>query len=178
MILIINGPLGVGKTTVAEALLQRFPRGVMLDGDAIGHVHPFEIYDPNRTDYLYRTLAMLVAWHQREGGYEHFVINYVFEKPDSLARLLARLRPLDPDIRVFRLRASPETLRARIRKRGSENDAYHAWELERGPELLRIQDAQGPDDALGEVIETDGLSVEEVTEAIWARVAGNTNAVQ
>ena len=173
MILIINGPLGVGKTSVAEALLYRFPRSVMLDGDAIGRVHPFEIYDPNRTDYLYRTLAMLLDWHQREGDYEHFVINYVFEKPESLARLLAQLHPLDPVIRVFRLRASPETLRARIRKRGGEDDAYLAWELQRGPELLRIQDAHGPGDALGEIVETDGLSVAEVAEAIWARVRIN-----
>jgi len=166
MIILINGPLGVGKTTVAETLLHRLDRGVMLDGDAIGNIHPFEIYDDARVDYLHRTLAMLVAWHQREGGYQHFVINYVFETPESLARLLSLLRSLDPDIHVFRLRASEATLRKRILARGGNDDAYLAWELKRGPELLRIQDVQGAGGVLGVVIETDGLSVDAVVDDI------------
>jgi len=36
MSILINGPLGVGKTTVAETLLHRLGRGVMLDSDAFG----------------------------------------------------------------------------------------------------------------------------------------------
>ena len=172
MIILINGPLGVGKTTVSEALLHHFDRGVMLDGDAVGNIHPFEIYDDARVDYLYRTLAMLVAWHQREGGYRHFVINYVFERPESLARLLALLRPLDPDIHVFRLRASEATLWERILTRGGSDDAYLAWELERGPELLWIQDRFGGDEALGVVIETDELSVGDVVEVILGYCGG------
>jgi len=31
MIVIINGPLGIGKTSVSWALLKRFERAVMLD---------------------------------------------------------------------------------------------------------------------------------------------------
>jgi broad-specificity NMP kinase len=44
MIVIINGPCGIGKTSVAWALNARFERAVMLDGDYLGTVHPFEIY--------------------------------------------------------------------------------------------------------------------------------------
>src|SRR5512133_2808986 len=44
MIVIINGPLGVGKTSISWALLERFERAVMLDGDYLGAVQPFEIY--------------------------------------------------------------------------------------------------------------------------------------
>lgn len=170
MILIINGPLGVGKTTIAEALLHRYPRGVMLDGDAAGNVHPFEIYDPVRVAYLYRTLAMLVAWHQREGGYENVVIDYVFETPESLRQFITLLCPLDPNIHIFRLRAPAETLRARIRKRGRGDDAYLAWELQRGPELLQIQDENGAGEALGRVIETEGLAVSDVVDVIWGNL--------
>jgi len=39
MIVIINGPCGIGKTSVAWALNARFDRAVMLDGDYIGAVH-------------------------------------------------------------------------------------------------------------------------------------------
>ncbi len=173
MIILINGPLGSGKTTVARAVLYRLERGVMLDGDAAGEIHPFEIHNAGRVQHLYSTLAMLVAWHQQEAGYQHFVINYVFERPRTLTRLLTSLRPLDPDIHIFRLRASADTLQERIRQRGCNKNAKElAWELQRGPELLRIQDANGPGDSLGIVIETDDLSPEQVADAILQQIAG------
>ena len=56
MIIIINGALGVGKTSVAEELHWKFDQSVHLDGDAIGNVNPFEIYDDDRTLHLHRTL--------------------------------------------------------------------------------------------------------------------------
>jgi len=172
MIIVINGPLGVGKTTVARAVLSRLERGVMLDGDAAGEIHPFEIHDPRRVQHLYGTLAMLVAWHQQEAGYQHFVINYVFERPESLVRLVTLLHTLEPDIRVFRLRANPETLRRRIRQRGCNKDADElAWELQRGPELLRIQDANGPGDALGVVIDTDELTSQQIADVIQQQIS-------
>jgi 2-phosphoglycerate kinase len=40
MIIIISGPLGVGKTEVAYTLIEKFDRAVMLDGDYLGAVHP------------------------------------------------------------------------------------------------------------------------------------------
>ena len=43
MIIIINGSLGVGKSSVAEAIHYKFDKSVNLDGDAIGDVNPFEI---------------------------------------------------------------------------------------------------------------------------------------
>ena len=117
MIIIITGPCGIGKTAVSEVLPTRLGRAVMLDGDYIGAVHPFEIYDDARIAYLYHTLQHLVAFHRREGGYRYFVINYVFESPDSLADLCRRLVVHDNEIYVFRLTASDAAVAERIIKR-------------------------------------------------------------
>ena len=57
MIIILNGSLGVGKTTTAWILLGKFTRAIMLDGDYIVAVHPFNLYDEKRIDYLYKTMA-------------------------------------------------------------------------------------------------------------------------
>ena len=84
MIIIINGSLGVGKSSVAEELHWKFEKSVYLDGDSLGAVHPFEIYDEARLDQLYRTLELLVGFHQKN-GYDHFVINYVFELSGFIA---------------------------------------------------------------------------------------------
>jgi hypothetical protein len=68
MIIIISGPLGIGKTEVSWKLVGFFERGVMIDGDYIGAVHPFEIYDPERIEYLYQTIRYLIAFHSSEAA--------------------------------------------------------------------------------------------------------------
>ncbi len=79
MIIIINGSVGVGKSSTSWELAARFDQSFMLDGDYIGAVHPFEIYDLARINYLYQTLSHLIQFHQSH-GYKNFVINYVFEE--------------------------------------------------------------------------------------------------
>ena len=67
MIIIINGSLGVGKSSVADQVHYKFDKSVHLDGDYIGDVHPFEIYDDARIGHLYRTLELLISFHQKNG---------------------------------------------------------------------------------------------------------------
>lgn len=64
-----------------------FDRSAMLDGDYLGAVHPFAIYDDARVAYLYKTITHLFEFHKAH-GYTNFVINYVFESPESLAALV------------------------------------------------------------------------------------------
>lgn len=78
MIVILNGSVGVGKTSVSCALNESLDRSVMLDGDYLGAVRPFEIYDDARVAYLYKTVVHLLEFHQAH-GYTNFVINYVLE---------------------------------------------------------------------------------------------------
>jgi len=65
MIIIINGSLGVGKSSVADQLHYMFNRSVHLDGDHIGDVHPFKIYDETRINHLYLTMELLIGFHQK-----------------------------------------------------------------------------------------------------------------
>jgi GrpB-like predicted nucleotidyltransferase (UPF0157 family) len=168
VIIIINGPLGIGKTEVSWELLRHFERGVMLDGDYIGAVEPFEIYNDARIEYLYKTIRHLVTFHKEDGGYENFVINYVFETPESLAQLRHLLLALDDRIYIFRLTCDPEELANRIRGRGHDTDSL-TWELERAQELAAIQEEASRQGDLGYTIDTTGLSRGQVAEDIWRR---------
>ena len=167
MIIIINGPCGIGKTSVAWELNALFDRAVMLDGDYIGAVQPFEIYDQARIDYLYQTLRHLVAYHMDQGQYHNFVINYVFESPESLAKLRHLLSTLDDEIYAFRLTASDDAIEARIRKREQESDADLRWHLERYKELNTIQEQAAARGDMGFVIDTGGCSARQVADQIW-----------
>jgi chloramphenicol 3-O-phosphotransferase len=163
MIIIINGSLGVGKSSVSEELHQKFDKSVHLDGDYIGDVNPFEIYDPARISHLYRTLELLVGFHQKN-GYHNFVINYVFESPESLQELLDLLRPLDDDIHTYWLTCEREEQARRIQKR--QRDGL-SWELDRFIELQQIQARAAQQGFIGKEIDTTQLTAVEVAEAIW-----------
>jgi len=166
MIIIINGSLGVGKTSVADQLHYKFDKSVHLDGDFIGDVHPFEIYDDARIDHLYRSLELLIGFHQKN-GYHNFVINYVFESSESLQKLLDLLLPLDSSIHTFWLTCDEEEQARRIRNRGREEIQ---WELNRFVELQRIQRKASQHGFIGKEVDTTRLTSKEAAEAIWNNV--------
>ncbi len=172
MIIIINGSLGVGKTSVADQLHYKFDKSVHLDGDSVGDVHPFEIYDDTRISHLYRTLELLVGFHQKN-GYHNFVINYVFESPDSLQDLLDRLRPLDPSILTYWLTCDVKEQEKRIRNRRRDE---LEWELQRFVELQRIQTEASQQGFIGKRVDTTGLTSAEVAEAVWNDVLSSQAA--
>lgn len=162
MIVILNGSVGVGKTSVSWALNESLDRSVMLDGDYLGAVHPFEIYDDARVSYLYKTIAHLLEFHQAH-GYTNFVINYVFESPESLAALTGSLSELDGDIHTFWLTCAEAGQRDRILKR--RTDGWR-WELERFTELNAILEATSERGDVGARLDTTGKAVGEIVGLI------------
>ncbi len=101
MIVVLNGPLGIGKSTLAEALAESIDHCVMLDGDHLVAANPPPV---NELEFLHSTIALLVA-HGRQFGYQHFVINHFWRSAADLADLRRRLLALDAhyDIRCFLL---------------------------------------------------------------------------
>lgn len=168
MIIIINGALGVGKTSVAEELHWKFDRSIHLAGDAIGAVHPFEIYDDARTLHLHRTMETLVRFH-RKHGFRDFVIDYVFEDAGQLTQLEDLLRPLDPDLHAYRLVCEAAELEERVRRRNRES---LDWELKRAPELARIQMKAAEAGFIGQAFDTTGLTAAQSAEGIWEDLKG------
>jgi chloramphenicol 3-O-phosphotransferase len=166
MIIIINGSVGAGKLSVSWELLEKFDKSIMLDGDYIGAVYPFEIYDNSRIEYLYDTLYHFVKFHN-SNGYNNFVINYVFESSNVLKSLTKRLEFIIPEIHCFWITCSNEEQKDRISRR---NTRQLDWELKRFIELNNIQTKASLDGFIGEKIETDEKGVNEIAEIIWSRV--------
>ncbi|HET7551679.1 MAG TPA: Gar/GrdA family gentamicin resistance ATP-binding protein [Gemmatimonadaceae bacterium] len=93
MIIVLNGPLGIGKSTLAEALAESIDQCVMLDGDHLVAANPPPV---DEIDYLHSTIAMLVA-HHRSLGYRNFVIDHFWRTPEELDDLRRRLLDIDAD---------------------------------------------------------------------------------
>jgi ABC-type cobalamin/Fe3+-siderophores transport system ATPase subunit len=115
MIIVLNGPLGIGKSTLAEALTESIESCVMLDGDRLVAANP---PPANELEYLHSTIALLVT-HHRRFGYRHFVIDHVWRSPAELDDLRRRLDAIDADadVRCFLLTLPADENLRRIEQR-------------------------------------------------------------
>lgn len=123
MIIVLNGPLGIGKSSLAEALSESIDFCVSLDGDSVVAANP----EPETLEHLHSTLALLIN-HHRSFGYQHFVINHLWRSAEEFADLHSRLAAIDPEIHFFRLTLPVEENLRRIQLRASiralDEDAF------------------------------------------------------
>jgi adenylylsulfate kinase-like enzyme len=166
-VLIISGPVGVGKTSVALEIADLLgPAGVrhaVVDLDALTWCFPRPADDRHHQRLGLRNLAAI--WQSyRAAGAERLVIARVVSSHEELDAYRAAVP--GAAITVVRLRASPETLRQRVERReiglALEKSLRRTLELAAELERARAED---------HVVDTDERSVTEVARAVLA-VAG------
>jgi adenylylsulfate kinase-like enzyme len=176
-VLLITGPVGVGKTSVAFEVSERLDRAgvhhALVDVDSLRWCYPPPPEDPFRSRLALRNLA--AVWPNfRAMGATRLVLVDVVETRAQLDGYRAAVS--GAAVLVVRLRASPETLAARVRRRetGSalERHLRRAAELAASMEQARVEDL---------LVETDGRSIEEVAREVltlsrWLRPAPETAA--
>lgn len=115
MIIVLNGPLGIGKSTLAEALTESIESCVMFDGDRLVAANP---PPPDELEHLHSLIVLLVT-HYRRFGYRHFVIDHLWRSPAELADLRRRLMAIDANAEVccFLLTLPPDENLRRIERR-------------------------------------------------------------
>lgn len=125
MIILLNGPLGIGKSTLSEALTERIDWCVMIDGD-----HLIELNPPpdNELETLCAVSALFIAHHQSY-GYRNFVLNHLWTQRSELDQFRAKLSELDSDVRCFRLTVPLEENLQRIERRASATGLDQSYEL-------------------------------------------------
>ena len=165
-VLIITGPLGVGKTTVLDEVAERLrDAGVAfaaVDLDALSWAHPPAPGDDRyRSGLMFRNLASVWA-NFRLAGAQRLVCARVIESRGELE--LYRAAIPGAAITVARLRASHETLETRLAHRLARRDLVEGQEQQehrarrerralRSRELAEVMDRQALEDVL---VSTDG----------------------
>lgn len=154
-VIVLNGPAGVGKTTVGRQLAARSANGVCLVGDSL---REFVITrDRHRpTGLAFRAAAALIEVYA-EAGFERIVFDYVFEGPEHLRPFRAALSPA-LDFTLITLWAEPEVLRVRkaARGRGDEDttdQVGHRLELMRA-NLARLGVSVPADNNVADIVTT------------------------
>lgn len=164
---IVTGPVGVGKTTVAGemGLLLRDAKvpHATVDFDELTACYPRPTDDDRWGTRLGLTnLAALWKNYDRAGA-RRLIIARVLESRSELDGF--REAVPGAEIKVVRLRATPETLQARVRQRGPGGGMQ--WHLSRAVELAPLMDAQQVEDLL---VETDRRGAVDIARDILLRV--------
>lgn len=117
LVVLLNGPLGAGKSTLGELLGESIDGCVTLDGDSLCALNP---PPEDEVAALHETLAMLVRHHLAR-GYRRFIVNHLWRSAGEIADLAERLRAVAPamQMRCFRLTLDEAENRRRILLRRS-----------------------------------------------------------
>lgn len=170
MILFINGPFGVGKTSAARVLVEKTPNAMLYDPEVIGYLLQ-RLFGPVKKvedfqDYaIWRKLVVVVARVLRGLSAKTLVIPMTVWRRDYFDPIVAGLRRVDSDLWCFRLTASERELTRRIASDSDDTGAYE-WRVSHVEVCLNAS----RDPAFGTEVPTDGLTPVEVADRILKSV--------
>ena len=166
-LLIISGPVGVGKTTTAEEL------SAILEGEEVGHSFVdldglSKTYPRPKDDRFGEQLALKnlrAVWaHAQEVGTSHLIVARVIETPDGAKRIAQSVGA--NDYVIVQLNASDSNLLNRVRQR--EIGAGQDWHERRAIELARKMQSL----SLADIeIDTDDKSIGSIAREIREHLA-------
>ena len=159
-LIIINGPAGVGKTTISRLLAEHFSNSVCISGDILRN------FIVNRGPEVkgrlgYRNGASLIL-NFLEAGYECVIFEYVFPARSQLDFMLSLLDVCAEKF-VFTLWAPLEEVKKREKNRPDR--------MPLGAQVDETYETMAANlTELGTVIETGGRSIDEVLKEIEEQV--------
>lgn len=156
---LIGGPMGVGKTTVCQALKRRLPNSVFLDGDWCWDSSPFQVTEETKAmvmDNICHTLNNFLAC----SAYENVIFCWVMDRKNILDQLTSQLHLDGVESHAFSLLCTPDELTRRLEAdiaKGLRQPDVVARSLERLP----LYDALNT-----QKVDTTGQTVAEVVQNI------------
>lgn len=114
-LVLLGGPVGVGKSSAMRNLKSRITRVGLVDADEVWQVSDDLTPDENRS-YAHDNVNAVIAGYAR-AGVETCVVNWVFARAELYEPIIAASKDLFDDIVQLYLVANPDVLEERIKHR-------------------------------------------------------------
>ena len=168
MLIWLNGPFGVGKTSAAEALIERLRCAALFDPEPVGSMlrhllGSVEPVDDFQDLAAWRAAVPALVRILRQSHTATLVMPMTIWRRDYFIELAGALQAADGDLRCYRLTACEHVLRARILGRDPV-EGSRDWclaHLTSGLAMMR-------DPFFGEEVATSDRSPPKVAELIVA----------
>ena len=115
-LIIINGALGVGKTTTCEELAKILPKNVYLDCDCFMWANPYIVTEETER-VRYENIIFTTKNYLNCSEYENVIINWVFVNQEAIDKILNGINLSNVNVFTFSLLCNPD-----IWKKRMEND--------------------------------------------------------
>lgn len=113
-LILINGTMGAGKSTVSQALNKRLRYSVWLDGDWCWMADPFVVNEDTKAMVL-DNIAYLLNNFLSQKDYEHIIFCWVMDEAAIIDEVISRIK--EPvDLYTMTLRLKNETLTTHLQQ--------------------------------------------------------------
>ena len=157
-VIILNGPMGVGKTTVGKYIADHHPGTAFIDGDWCLDIHPFVGNQETKAMAVDNILHM-IGNYQKCSVCNMVVLVWLMDEPWVIQKITQGLSAMQAEVKNMTLVCSRESL---IRRWKDDHECE--W---RTDEWLNVSLKSLPGFAsMDNTIDTSGLPVEQVAELV------------
>ena len=114
-LIIINGVMGVGKTSVSKALYKQLDNSFWLDGDNCWMMNPFEVTSGNKYMVI-DNITYLINNFIKNSKSKYIILNWVIHKDEIMDSILYKINMDKIDLYKITLICDEDTLVKRIKK--------------------------------------------------------------
>jgi len=157
-VVILNGPMGVGKTTVGKYIADRNPGTAFIDGDWCMDIHPF-VGNPETKAMAVDNILHMIGNYRDCSVCSMVVLVWLMDDHWVIQRILEGLSSLQVEVQYMALVCSEENL---IRRWKSDRNC--SW---RTDEWLNVSLQSLPGfTSMDNTIDTSDLSVDQIADRI------------
>ena len=163
-VIIINGPMGVGKTAAGKLIAGKYPGTAFIDGDWCMDLHPF-VGNRETKAMAVDNILHMIGNYRKCSACKRVVLAWLMDDRWVLRSILDGVAALGAEVRSATLVCDRETLTVRWK-----NDRHCEW---RTDQWLEASLASLPYfSAMEDAIDTGGLSAGQVADLIMGKPSG------
>ena len=164
-LILVGGPMGVGKTALCRELKKLAAPCAFLDGDWCWDMEPFQVTEETKA-LVQGNIVTLLGRYLACGAFQNVVFCWVMHQRETVQSLLAALPLEGVEVAWVTLLAREETLRRRIG--GDVAAGLRTWDV-LGRSLERLACCRELESAL---LWTDGLTPAQGARRVWEMAQG------